>query len=78
MSLISMLLAEGSSMERKITNWQKPANHSSHVAKLEIGFYSGSGEYSINYKCSCDESFYLGTADPDMIDDNIWKKNATK
>jgi hypothetical protein len=78
MSIISMLLAAGSSMENTIAHWQKPADHAGHVATLDTGFYVGSGEYSIQYECSCGTNFSLGSADPDLIDTDIWNKNAKK
>lgn len=78
MSLINMLLGEASHMEAVIKQWKKPEGHQTHTATLEIGGYVGSGEHSIYYKCSCGSEFHLGSADPDLIDDEVFNDNHTK
>lgn len=77
-TLLNMVMGSASAMERTIVQWQKPSDHAGHVAKLDVGFYSGSGEYGINYLCSCGGSFYLGSADPDLISDEVWSQNKEK
>jgi hypothetical protein len=75
-----MLLREAEGIERTIKSWSiPPGEHKGHTAKLECGFYCGSGEHSINYVYSCGkETWNLGSADPDIISDEVWKANETK
>lgn len=76
--LVGMILNDASLMEHTINEWKKPAGHEGHTATLDVGFYSGSGEWSINYRCSCGASFLVGYADPDLIRDEVWNRNAKK
>lgn len=79
MSLVGMLMGDASYMEKVIQNWKIPEDHNGHTAELQVGFYIGSGEYSINYVCDCGKkNWNIGEADPDLISDSIWSKNAKK
>ena len=79
MALVSMLLGSANWMEKAIESWKLPEDHKGHTAELECGYYCGSGEYSINYKCSCGKgSWNLGSADPDLISDSVWNQNSKK
>lgn len=74
-----MLMGSASYMDKKIGNFEISNDHKGHTAELRVGFYAGSGEHNISYHCSCGKKTWdLGTADPDLIDDDIWGKNKIK
>lgn len=73
MSLVSSLLQSARAMDHEIANFKFPENHDNHRAELDFRGYVGSGEHEFSYECGCGESFYLGSADPDLVDDKTFE-----